>query len=288
MRHASLLQWSQYSIDDLGLFDDIAPSAHALTETPVVSLKAGETLASSRSGEPLLIIPIQGTLVVSHGETVTSFGRGALVGVAEVLLGTDGFASVCAETDTLLLLIDRNRLDHLIDLSPHFSRVLARALLGSHVRRDVDMNQVWAKCQSVDQVVPAGIRCVVLVRLINREAITLCQGHVAVDHAIEGLEDAVRQSIRPLDLCIPLPTGECIVGLDGDMLAASIVANRLISRASRVVVFGDMHTPLPHLQVAVGIAVPEQGHTLREAANRARESALHAARVGAAVGGALA
>lgn len=280
MRHASLLQWSPYSIGGLGLFDDIDPSAQALSEAPVVSLSAGETLEPSRSGEPLLIIPIQGTLVVSNGETTASFERGARVGVSEVLLGMASAASVRADTDAVLLLIDRSRLDRLVELSAHFSHVLARVLLGCHPGREAGLERAGADCPSLDDVVPADIGCVVLVRMINREAMSLCHGHVAVRHAMEGLEGAVRQSIRPFDLYVPLPTGECIVGLDGDMLAASIVANRLISRASRVVVFGDMHTPLPHLQVVVGIATLEQGETLREVANRARDSALQAARVG--------
>lgn len=288
MRHASLLQWSPYSIGGLGLFDDIDPSAQALSEAPVVSLSAGETLEPSRSGEPLLIIPIQGTLVVSNGETTASFERGALVGVSEVLLGMASAASVRAGTDAALLLIDRNRLDQLVELSAHFSHVLVRVLLGCHPGRWVGLERAGEGCPSLDDDVPAHIECVVLVRLINREAMQLCHGHVAVGHAMEGLESAVRQSIRPLDLCVTLPTGECVVGLGGDMLAASIVANRLISRAARVVVFGDMHVPLPHLQVVVGIASSKQVATLREAVNRARDSALQASRGGATVGGALA
>jgi hypothetical protein len=88
MRHASLLQWSPNAIGDLGLFDDMEPSAQALSKVPVVSLSAGETLEPSRSREPLLIIPIQGILVVSNGETTASFERRALVGMSEVLLGT--------------------------------------------------------------------------------------------------------------------------------------------------------------------------------------------------------
>jgi hypothetical protein len=287
MRHASLLQWSPHLIGDLGLFDDIDPSAQALSEAPVVTLLAGETLEPSRSGEPLLIIPIKGVLVVSHGETSTSFQPGALVGLAEVLLGTANQPSVRADTDAVLLLVDRSRLDHLVDLSAHFSHVLARALLGCHPGRGPSLEHAGANCPSLDDVVSADIGCVVLVRLINREAMKLCHGHVAVAHALEGLEGALRQSIRPLDLYMPLPSGEWLVGLDGDMMAASIVANRLISRASRVVIFGDMHTPLPHLQVIVGIAIPEQGTSLRETADRARDSALQAARVGAVVGGAL-
>lgn len=288
MRHASLLQWSPYAVGDLGLFDDIDPCEQVLTEAPVVTLAAGEALEPSRSGEPLLIIPIKGTLAVGHGEASTLFQPGALVGVVDVLLGTASHANVRADTDAVLLLIDRSRLDHLVELSANFSHVLARALLGGHPGRGTSLEHADASSPSLDDVVPAEVGCVVLVRLINRDAMRLCHGHVAVAHAMEGLEGAVRQSIRPHDLYMPLPSGECIVGLDGDMLAASIVANRLISRSSRVVVFGDMHTPLPHLQVVVGIAVPEPGTTLRRAANHARDSALQAARVGAAVGGALA
>lgn len=288
MRHASLLQWSPYAIGDLGLFDDIDPSAQVLSEAPIVTLSAGETLEPSRSGKPLLVIPIQGTLAVSNGATTASFERGALVGVSEVLLGMASAASVRAATDAVLLLIDRSRLDQLVELSAHFSHALARVLLGSYPGREPGLEGAIICCPSLDDDVPADVGCVVLVRLINHEAMNLCHGPVAVRHAMEGLESAVRQSIRPFDLYVPLQAGECIVGLDGDMLAASIVANRLISRASRVVVFGDMHTPLPHLQVVVGIAALEQGETLRKVANRARDSALQAARAGTALGGALA
>lgn len=288
MRHASLLQWSPYAIGDLGLFDDIDPSAQALSEAPIVTLSAGETLEPSRSGEPLLIIPIQGTLMVSNGETTGSFERGALVGVSEVVLGMGGATSVRADTEAVLLLIDRSRLDQLVELSAHFSHVVAKVLLGHHLGRETGLECAGAGCSSLDDVVPEHIERVVLVRLINREAMLLCHGHVAVRHAMESLEGAVRQSIRPLDLYVPLPTGECVVGLNGDMLAASIVANRLISRASRVVVFGDMHTPLPHLQVIVGIAPSEPRATLREAVNRARDAALQASRVGATIGSAVA
>lgn len=284
MRHSSLLRWSPYAVSDLGLFSDVDPSLQPLSETPIVTLSAGETLEPSRSGEPLVIIPIQGTLVVNNGETNGFFGRGALVGVSEVVMGMPSTSSIRAHTEAVLLLIDRRRLDQLVQLSASFSQFVAKALLGSHLGRETALEHPIVGCLSLEDVVSEYVERVVLVKMINREVMQLCRGDDAAQHAMDSLEGAVRQSIRPLDLYVPLSTGECVVGLNGDMLAASIVANRLISRASRVVVFGDMHIPLPHLQVVVGIAQVERGATLLEAVNRARDSALQASRAGAMIG----
>lgn len=289
MKHATVLQWSPYALAELGLFDDADQAAEALRDAPVVTLAAGETLARSRSGEPLVVLPLAGMLAVHREGTVTNHEPGALLGLAEALLGSAQGLDIRAAADSVILLVDRHRLAQLSDRSPEFARRVVRDLVAwtnGRIRRPAALNQPdvsWPEAS-----VSGEVRCVILVKLVNREALALCHGPAAAHHAMEALGEAIAQSIRPGDIRTAAGVGEYLVGIHGDMLSATIVASRLQTRASRAVVFGDMHTPLPHLQIVVGIAIPEPGETLFATAERARGSASQVARVGGVIGGGLA
>lgn len=286
MKHATLPEWQPRLLAELGLFEDGHPCADALADAPVVLLAAGETLREARSGERLALLALSGTLRMHpDGGAGTLHGRGALLGLRHLLDGTGTGAAIRAETASTVLLLDRRRLLRLTEASPAFARRVARDLFDAPPGA-MPAAAAPAGRQPLDAAArfPASVGCAVLVRLVNHDALALCHGQHAASDAAQALGRAVEQSIRPGDALLPLDGGEYLVGIEGDMLAATIVASRLANRAARVVVFGDMRTGLPHLEVATGIVVPVADETVADAAERARDVARTAARAGAAFG----
>ncbi|WP_371765510.1 hypothetical protein [Massilia sp.] len=288
MKHASLRDWSPYALAELGLFDDTEACADALIDAPILVLATGETLMESRSGEALAVLSLDGTLQVQNGGDVSKHGRGSLLGLPQLLSTAGQRLVIRALTRSVIVLLDRRRVHHLSEQSPLFARRVVRELFVHPAQHEREMPLVASarQCNSTAPL-PDAVSCVILVRLVNRESLELCHGKAAVEAAMHSLGRAIEQSVRPSDMCLQLVDGEYLVGIDGDMLSASIVASRLVNRTSRVVVFADMRIELPHLQVVIGIAIPDSGETIISAAAKARGSAIQAARVGAAYGGAL-
>lgn len=288
MKHASLRDRSPYVLAELGLFEDSEGSADVLIDAPVLVLATGETLMESRSGEALAVLALDGTLQVQNGGDISTHQPGSLLGLPQMLSNTGQRLSIRALTRSVIVLLDRHRIHELSKQSPLFAQRIIRELFvrSTCYAREKPIADGQGPCDSTARL-PDNIGCVILVRLVNRESLALCHGEDAVGAAMHALGCAIEQSVRPADMRIRLGNGEYLVGLDGDMLSASIVASRLINRASRAVVFADMRVELPHLQIVIGIAIPERGDTIFCATAKARGSALQAARVGAAYGGAL-
>jgi hypothetical protein len=288
MKHASLREWSPYALAELGLFEDTEACADALTDAPILVLATGETLMESRSGEALAVLLLDGTLQVQNGDDISKHGRGSLLGLPQLLSAAGQQLVIRALTRSVIVLLDRRRVHFLSEQSPLFARRVVRELFVRPTLCAHETQLVGGEGRSDSTArLPDAVNCVILVRLVNRESLELCHGTAAVEAAMHSLGYAVEQSVRPGDMRLQLVDGEYLVGIDGDMLSASIVASRLVNRTSRVVVFADMRVELPHLQVVIGIALPERGETIIGAAVKARGSAIQAARVGAAYGGAL-
>lgn len=284
MKHVTAMAWAPRILAEVGLPDDAASRADALRDAPVIMLGAGDTLEKSRSGKFLAALALSGTLRVTEDGTVTRHGRGALPGLRRMLAGAGGAPAIQAETDSVLLLLDRPRVLQLAELSPGFAQRIVRDLCAVPQPGMDDAAHVAERCPPGDNArLPDSTGCVVLVRLANREALERCDGKAVAEVAMQSLGRAVEQSIRPGDLLLRLGPDEYLVGIDGDTLAAAIVSSRLASRAARIVVFADMRTALPHLDVVTGIAVAARAESVSGAAQRARRSTVQAARSGACV-----
>ncbi|MFS2023460.1 hypothetical protein [Massilia sp. CT11-137] len=277
MKHATATAWSSRILAEVGVPDDMAPCADALRDAPVIMLGAGEALERSRSGQFLAALALSGTLQVTEDGIVTRHGRGALPDLRRMLAETGAVPAIQAETDSVILLLDRPRVLQLAELSPRFAQRIVRDLCAVPQQRADDAARAAERCPPDSNTpLPDATGCVVLVRLANREALERCDGAAVAEVAMQSLGRAVEQSIRPGDLLLRLGADEYLVGIDGDTLAAAIVSSRLVSRAGRIVVFADMRTGLPHLDVVTGIAVAPHGETVAGAAHRARHSTVQA------------
>lgn len=277
MKHAMATAWAPRILAEVGLPDDAASYADALRDAPVIMLGAGDALEKSRSGKFLAALALSGTLKVTEDGAVTRHGRGALPGLRRMLAETGAAPAIQAETDSVLLLLDRPRVLQLAELSPGFAQRIVRDLCAAPQQRTDDAARAAERCPPGDTRLPDATGCVVLVRLANHAALECCDGKNVAEVAMQALGRAVEQSIRPGDLLLRLGADEYLVGIDGDTLAAAIVSSRLASRAARIVVFADMRTALPHLDVVTGIAVASRAETVSGAAHRARHSMAHAA-----------
>ena len=283
MKHTTVPEWQPRLLAELDLFEHAGPCAEVLADAPVVLLDAGETLQEARSGERLALVALSGTLrTQADGGMVTLHGGGALLGLRHMLHGSGDAAAIQAETDSTVLLLDRRRVLRLAEHAPAFARRIVLDLVAPPpgAAADVAASTRRQPLDAADRF-PASVGHAVLVRLINHDALACRHGDAAASEAMQALGRAVEQSIRPGDVLVPLGRGEYLIGVEGDMLAATIVARRLVSRAARTVVFGDMRTGLPHLEVATGIAASLAEEPVAAAATRAREDA----EAGAASGG---
>jgi CRP-like cAMP-binding protein len=281
MEHARGDRDPAFALAGLGLVESGRACAPALADAPVLTLVAGRRLAC-RPGAPVTAIPLSGLLQATQAGATARHGPGALIGLRQTILGASEDGGVEAAQDSVVLLLDRARLSRLAGLSPRFAQRIAHTLLAP-----LSSTAPIRHAAGFDDAIPPR-RFVVLARLANREAVALVHGARAAERAMHELNEAIRQSIRPADLLAGLAEGECLIGVEGDMLAAQVVARRVLSRAARVVVFGDMHVPLPHLDVAVGIAAAATDEPLQAAAERARASLAGVSRASGETGHALA
>jgi CRP-like cAMP-binding protein len=99
--------------------------------TPV-DIKAGkEFIKEGTSGREAFIV-VEGTASVwRNGKLITTVGKGAIMGDMALLAGVHRSATVRAETDMTLEVLNRKEFDQLLDQSPG----LARKLLVSTIKR---------------------------------------------------------------------------------------------------------------------------------------------------------
>lgn len=281
MRHSKVENWSPHVLAQSGLFDGMHDWPAAMLDAPVVNLQPHEPLARSRSGHALAMFVIAGEVRQRTGDATRSYGSGALVGVRELASAAVDVADVVAVSDSVVMLLDRHRIHALCKVSPAFAVHIASALLQLDADASAKPPDITEMPNPiVDAVVPAGLRNVVVVRLVNREALELCHGTEIGRNAIRAIARAVDLSIRPNDVRTFLGENEFLIAIEGDRLAASIIATRLVSRCSRIVAMPDMRTPLPHLHLVIGLGEVQPGDTMASVAYRARAAASNAIEIG--------
>lgn len=286
MRHSNVEDWSPDVLVQSGLFDAIREWPSDVLDAPVIILQPHEPLARSRSGHPLAVFVIAGEVRQYMGNASRSYSAGALFGVRELSFTTDNAADVVAASESVVMLLDRYRIHALCKSSQAFAFHILASLL--QLEPDVDLKAADIATTPdlfADAVMPAGLRSVVLVRLVNREALELCHGPQIAWNAIRSIGRAVDLSTRPGDVRTFLGGSEFLIAIEGDRLAASIIATRLVSRCSRIMAIADTRVPLPHLHIVVGLGTVELGDTMAMITSRARTAALKAFENGETFGG---
>lgn len=284
MRHTTLLRWSPYILVSTGLFDEVDLDSDALKELPVVELAPSERLQHSRSGEPLLVIPLLGAVEVTRGDVKSCHGSGSLLGLTETLFGFEFSLEVTAVTSSAVLLVNRHRLTEFIGLSPLFAnRILEDLLAWSRALCEHIPGPMLLEGCGLDEPVPKTVASVVVIKLVNHEVLQLCHGRNVAEHAMKVLHLAVRRSIRPSDIGFAVTSSEYLVGLGKDTQIAFLVARKLLAKISQVSLIEENFVPLPHLHVVAGITASQPGEKLRSAYTRALESAIQATKDGTKV-----
>jgi hypothetical protein len=284
MRHSAITDWVPHLCEsDPFITDPTGAIAAALLDAPLVTLAPGEWLHCSRSGEALALLQLSGTLRVYGSSIATSRGLGGLIGIMDLVVQSTRPQRVEAVTEVQAVLIDRHRLRVLSELSPLFaSRAMnsARQSLCDRFDTPARAELQHSPVLNRQEDVPGTIGAVMAVKLHNFEAFEVANGPVAAQHARHLLGDVVDQSVRPYDSRYSASDHEALVCVHGDTLAASVMASRLVAKAERTVLYADMHLPLPHLRVVVGIALPRPFETMGSVIQRAREHAERALQPG--------
>lgn len=286
MRHSKIENWSPDVLAQSGLFDGMHDWPAAMLDAPVVNLQPHEPLARSRSGHALAMFVIAGEVRQRIGDASRAYCAGALVGVRELASAAGDVADVVAASDSVVMLLDRHRIQALCKVSPSFAVHIVSALLQIEEdagAKEADVTEMPSL--SVNAVVPAGLHNVVVVQLVNQEALELCHGIEIGRYAIRSIARAVDLSIRPHDVRTFLGGNEFLIAIEGDRLAASIIATRLISRCSRILAIPDLRAPRPHLHLVIGLGAVQPGDTMAMVANRARAAASRALEIGETFGG---
>lgn len=284
MRHASPTLWRPAFLAELGLIGSDEVSLQAVADVPIVTLAAGQRVARSRSGAPLTIIPLSGLLQADHAGVSTRFRVGSLICIKQTVLATGDDVHVEALEPSTVVLLDHSRLAQLVRQSPLFAQAVARALLTTDASTAPVAYADRQPLEWQDDNPSPAFQCALLVKMADYEGFGLCHGDRAVDLALRELGRVVRQSVRPGDAVISLPHGECLIGLHEDTMTASIVVRRLLARSARTVIFGDMRTPLPHLNLVAGVATAIAGENILALVGRARQAALEANRINIGLG----
>lgn len=286
MRHSKVENWSPDVLAQSGLFGGMHEWPSALLDAPVVILQPHEPLVRSRSGEALAMFLIAGQVRRRTNDMSETYREGAFFGVRELVNAGSDAAEVVAISESVVILLDRHRILALCEASPAFALQIVAAMLhlaagaGSQSSDHSKTNHL-----PIDGIVPAGLHSIVLVRLENRATLELCHGHEIGRNAIRAIGRAVDLSTRPDDARTFLGENEFLIAIEGDRLAASIIATRLIARCSRIVAIPDLQTQLPHLHVVIGLSTVEPGEMLAAVVSRARAAASKASQDGEIFGG---
>lgn len=119
-------------LSDIEIFKGLSKKEIALISKlmSAIRIKAGkEIIKEGASGREAFII-VEGTASVwRHGKLVTSVGPGAVIGEMAVITNTSRTASVRAETDLLVEVLNRSEFLQLLDESPGLTRKLLTATI---------------------------------------------------------------------------------------------------------------------------------------------------------------
>jgi diguanylate cyclase (GGDEF)-like protein len=291
LEHLTTFGDSDYTLKDVQLLCDLpdAKIATLLADCAVVRVAAGETVLDANGKLAQLLIVLRGALQITAAtdsslpdSTMERILPGECVGELSVLDQAANTANVHALHETLLLVIDADKLWKLIDESHGVARNLLR-LLSFRLRaanaqsrrrqkvgefyRQMSMNDALTGLYNrgwLDSLLPtlidtAAVTCqplsVVMIDLDHFKRFNDTHGHVAGDEALRQAAHALEATLRPSDYAARYGGEEMIVILPAtNQTEAVLVAQRLCERLRQAVVFGDMRLPMPQITASFGVA----------------------------------
>jgi len=284
---------SGYSIEHLHLFRDIDDVGDLIADCAVMRVAQGQAIAEASSRGGRLYIVLRGALDVQamHGAhadgIITRVLPGECVGELSVLDEGTSPSAIVAVQEADLLVIEADRLWHLIDASNGVARNLLRlmsfrvraanaqlrkrqkvgefyrqlsmrdGLTGLHNRAWLDENLAMLIDDAHSLHKPLAI---VMIDLDHFKKFNDTHGHLGGDAALKAAALVLESTIRPTDFAARYGGEEMTVILPGSSQAeALLAAQRLCERLREAVVFADMRLPLPHVTASMGVAGLQPG-----------------------------
>jgi diguanylate cyclase (GGDEF)-like protein len=307
---------SDKALASMELFQNVDPASISawLDQCEVRDFDRGALILAPDTDNELMYIILDGIVSVRvetlDNPPIATAGQGQCIGEMSVFDGKNPSAFVRAETRLETLLIRRDALLNMIDHSHGVARNLfyilsnrlrsgykalvdsqqrqrefeqhahVDVLTGLHNRRWITtyFNRLLKRSEFSGQ--PPELS-VIMIDVDHFKQFNDEYGHVAGDHALRCVADALKDRVRPTDVVARYGGEEFIALLPGTTEANAFkVAERIRTGiASSPIERGDVR--YPSLSVSLGVAelVPESGlHAVIEAADKALYEAKHAGR----------
>ncbi|MBF0126027.1 MAG: GGDEF domain-containing protein [Magnetococcales bacterium] len=276
------------------LFKDL-PAPFFLQElsgSPVITVPPGAILLAPGQMNRNVHLVLSGTLSI-HLESpetpaVSVVGTGEIVGELSLLAHSVTSAWVIGQTSAQLLVIDEQRLWHLIDLAPIIARNLLAILTGwitsvnTHVidqRKQIDALQDVARIdaltglfnrrwfdESLLRLLPdRGVHhplALILMDVDHFKHYNDTHGHPGGDQALRALAETLKSLVRQGDVAARYGGEEFALILpDTPLPAALAVANRMRAAAMHCVIRASDGQILPPITLSLGVAASRADST---------------------------
>lgn len=313
LKQISTFGASRYRISDLQLLrdaDNDAALARLLAPCPVMTLKAGKTVAGAQQAR--LYIVLHGALSVASDTrtgmadgTVSKVLPGESVGEQSVLDEEANLADITALEDSEILVIEADLVWKLIDTSNVLARNLLRLLsfriraANAQLRRRQKLGEFYRQLSMIDgltglynrawlnDLLPTMVAtahgsgaplALIMIDLDHFKQFNDTYGHQAGDQALRCAAQVLSGALRPSDFAVRYGGEEMMVLLpDTNGKVAVAVAERLCDRMRQAVVFSDKHKALPHITASFGVATLQPQQTEQELVAHA-DAALYRAK----------
>ena len=288
---------SGYQVGDLQLFHDVTDArlAQLLADCPVIEVAAGQPISNTHGKRACLYIVLRGAIGASQqgtqpegiGETMTKVLPGECAGELSVLDEEANSSLMSALEDSVLLVIEADRLWKLIDEFNGVARNLLRLLsfriraANAQIRRRQKVGEFYRQLSMVDGLTGLQNRAwlndhlsklidnahaagnplsIIMIDLDHFKRFNDEYGHLAGDNALQTAAGVLTEALRPRDFAARYGGEELMVILPNTHRNAGLaVAQRLCERMRQSIVFSDASKPLPHITASFGVAALSPG-----------------------------
>lgn len=291
MEQISTFGASAYTIEQIHLFRDLgdAKLADLLADCPVLRIQADESVMDANSQGAHLYIVLRGALGVLPDmpsnlteQSLAKILPGECVGELSVLDEEANSSSIGALEETELLVIQAEKLWHIIDESNGVARNLLRLMsfrvraANAQLRRRQKVGEFYRQLSMADGLTGLYNRAwlndtlprlidhsrtfneplsIIMIDLDNFKHFNDTYGHVLGDDALRQAAKVLMAALRPSDFAVRYGGEEMMVILpDTNLNLAIVVAQRLCKRMRQTIVFADMRSALPHITASFGVA----------------------------------
>lgn len=298
-------------LSGLRLFNGVDPDQVLpfLEKTSRRDLRTGELLLSPETPNRDVFVVLSGLLHVHldslDSPPLTVLSVGACTGEMSIIEEKDPSAFVVAAEDTHLMVIDQTVLWQLIDVSHPFCRNLL-TVLSERVRSDNEVivdsvgimrefernairdaltdlhNRHWLEDMFRRKIArlqkSGGCAAMIMLDVDHFKLFNDRFGHLAGDHALCLVADALRAHFRPSDLIVRFGGDEFAILLPDSNLEEGMKSAERVRKGVEDSVTNNDPTARPAISISAGVAEMSAGETLEELMENA-DAALYRAKL---------